>query len=65
MPWTREKLEAEWIGVPIEALGDRAPAGHVRRSLGRAKSPSTPPRRGARAARILVGDISPARTYHN
>src|ERR1700738_1818720 len=26
MPWTREKLEAEWIGAPIEALGDRAPA---------------------------------------
>lgn len=27
MPWTREKLEAEWIGGPIEALGDRASAG--------------------------------------
>jgi len=26
MPWTREKLEAECIGAPIEALGDRAPA---------------------------------------
>jgi hypothetical protein len=28
MPWTREKLEAEWIGGPIEALGDRAPAAY-------------------------------------
>lgn len=24
MPWTRERLEAEWIGSPIEALGDSA-----------------------------------------
>ena len=24
MPWTREKLEAEWIGAPIDALSDRA-----------------------------------------
>lgn len=24
MPWTREKLEADWIGAPIDALGDRA-----------------------------------------
>ena len=24
MPWTRDKLEAEWIGAPIKALGDRA-----------------------------------------
>ncbi len=26
MPWTREKRETEWIGAPLEALGDRAPA---------------------------------------
>ena len=25
MPWTREKLEGDWIGGPIQALGDRAP----------------------------------------
>ena len=24
MPWTREKLEAEWIGAPLDALSDRA-----------------------------------------
>ena len=24
MPWTRDKLEAEWIEAPTEALGDRA-----------------------------------------